>query len=169
MRSLGLPMLQKLTHLAPLALRAGVGAVFAVHGWQKLTDGAAGFAQMLVGLGVPAPEVFAWLVTAAELVGGVLLLLGLLTRLATLPLIATMVGAIALVKTDLGVIAPMGAPMPGAELDIALLAGLLALALLGPGSLSLDHAVGVERAEGRPLQGFGHPGTGVTLLWSNAV
>ncbi len=153
MRTLGLPMLQRLTHLAPLVLRVGLGIVFVAHGWQKLTNGPSGFAQMLVGLDVPAPEVLAWLVTVAELVGGVLLLLGLLTRLATLPLIATMVGAIALVKADLGVIAPMGAPMPGAELDIALLAGLLALALIGPGRLSVDHAVGVERAEGARAHG----------------
>jgi len=99
---------------------------------------------MLTGLGVAAPDVFAWLVTVAELVGGIQLLIGLLTRLATLPLIATVVGAIALVKADLGVIAPEGAPMPGAEVDIALLAGLVALLLLGPGRVSVDHVVGIE-------------------------
>ena len=149
MDMLGLPFLHRLHHLAPLALRAGVGLVFTVHGWQKLSDGPAGFAGMLTGLGVAAPELFAWLVTAAELVGGLLILLGLLTRLATLPLIATMVGAIALVKADVGVIAPPGSPGPGAELDIALLAGLVALLLLGPGRLSLDHVLGLDRAGAR--------------------
>lgn len=144
MRALSLPFVHRLTDLGPLALRLGLGLVFTVHGWQKLNDGAFGFAGMLTGLGVGAPDVLAWLVTAAELVGGILLLIGLLTRLATLPLIATMIGAIALVKLDLGVIAPEGTPMPGAELDIALLAGLVALLLLGPGRVSVDHAVGVE-------------------------
>lgn len=99
---------------------------------------------MLTGLGVAAPGVLAWLVTIAELVGGVMLLIGLLTRLATLPLIATMIGAIALVKADVGIIAPAGAPMPGAELDIALLAGLVALLFIGPGRLSVDSFLGME-------------------------
>lgn len=52
---------------------------------------------MLTGLGVAAPAVFSWLVTIAELVGGIMLVLGLLTRLVTLPLIATIIGAILLV------------------------------------------------------------------------
>lgn len=145
MRALSLPPVHRLHELAPLALRLGVGLVFLLHGWQKLSGGRSGFAGMLTGLGVGAPEVLAWLVTIAELVGGALLLIGLLTRLATLPLIATMIGAIVLVKADLGVIAPPDAQMAGAELDIALLVGLVALLLLGPGRISVDHAVGIER------------------------
>lgn len=144
MRALSLPFLRPFTDLAPLALRLGLGIVFGLHGWQKLTDGPAGFGGMLTGLGVGAPDVFAWLVTIAELGGGILLLAGLLTRLATLPLIATMIGAMVLVKADLGIIAGPEAPMPGAELDIALLAGLVALLLIGPGRISADHAIGIE-------------------------
>jgi len=137
-------------------LRLGLGLVFAVHGWQKLANGPAGFAGMLTGLGVAAPAVFSWLVTIAELVGGIMLFLGLLTRLVTLPLIATIIGAILLVKTDLGIIAPAGTPTPGAELDIVLLAGLVALLLMGPGRLSIDHMVGVDtpiRNEAEPALG----------------
>ena len=145
MHGLSLPPVHRFHELAPLALRLGVGLVFVVHGLQKLTGGPSGFAGMLTGLGVGAPELFAWLVTIAELVGGALVLVGLLTRLATLPLIATMIGAIVLVKADVGIIASADSPMPGAELDIALLAGLLALLLLGPGRISVDHAVGIER------------------------
>lgn len=147
MRWLALPPLQRLRPLAPLFLRLGIGLVFVVHGWSKLSDGPDMFAGMLTDLGVGVPLVFAWLVTLAELVGGAMLLLGLLTRLATLPLIGTMIGAITLVKVDLGVIAPAGAPLPGAELDIALLVGLVALLLLGPGRVSVDHALGIEPAD----------------------
>lgn len=146
MRALSLPPIHRFANLAPMFLRLGIGLVFVIHGWSKLTNGPAGFAGMLTGLGVVAPGVVAWLVTIAELVGGALLLVGLLTRLATIPLIATMIGAIALVKADLGVIAPTGAPMPGAELDIALLAGLLALLAFGPGPVSVDRAIGIEPA-----------------------
>ncbi len=145
MRMLGFPFLNSLQFLAPLALRLGLGVVFVVHGYSKFTGGPAeGFGGMLTGLGVGAPEFVAWLVTIAELVGGLMLLAGLGTRLVTLPLIATLIGAIILVKADLGVIAPTGAPSPGAELDIALLAGLVALLFMGPGRLSLDHVLGVE-------------------------
>lgn len=44
----------------------------------------------------------------------------------------------------MGIIAPAGAPMPGAEVDIALLAGLVALLFMGPGQLSIDRMAGVE-------------------------
>ncbi|MGB7363543.1 MAG: DoxX family protein [Rhodococcus sp. (in: high G+C Gram-positive bacteria)] len=142
MRALGLPVLHKFGFLAPLALRVGVGIVFLVHGLSKLENGpATAFSGMLTGLSVPAPTLFAWLVTIAELVGGIMLIAGLLTRLVTLPLIATMIGAIFLVKIDVGIIADMGA---GAELDIALLAGLVALLVMGPGRLSIDSMVGIE-------------------------
>lgn len=144
---LGLPFLDHLRSLAPLALRLGLAVVFVDHGYSKLTGGPAEqFGGMLTGLGVAAPELMAWLVTIAELVGGLMLLAGLATRLVTLPLIATLIGAIVLVKADLEIIAPSGAPMPGAELDIALLAGLAALLLMGPGRLSLDGVLGVGAA-----------------------
>lgn len=136
MRVLGLPFLSRLRDLAPVALRLGVGFVFISYGYSKLSSGPDQFAGMLTGLGVASPTLFAWLVTIAELVGGALLVLGLLTRLVTLPLIATLVGAIFLVKADAG--------MPEAGVDIALLAGLAALLLIGPGRISLDRVTGVE-------------------------
>jgi putative oxidoreductase len=77
----------------------------------------------------------------AEGVGGVLLVVGLLTRLVTLPLIANMVGAILLVKVDVGFVVP---DATGAELDVALLAGLLGLLFIGPGRYSVDGMLGIE-------------------------
>ena len=88
---------------------------------------------------MPAPEVVAWLTVIAEGVGGLLLIIGLLTRYVTLPLIATMIGAILTVKADVGFIVQGGA---GAELDVALLAGLFGLLFIGPGRLSLDAVIG---------------------------
>ncbi|MBA2530110.1 MAG: DoxX family protein [Euzebyales bacterium] len=119
----------------------------AAHGWQKLTMmGPANFGRdMLAGLGIPAPVAFGYLVTFTELIGGLLLIVGLLTRLATLPLIVNLTVATIAVKLDLGLIAATGAPMPGAELDLSLIAGLVAVLLLGPGRPSLDHLLGIER------------------------
>lgn len=142
MRILSIPPLSRLSSLAPVILRVIVGVVFVAHGVDKFADGPPEFAEMLAGLGVPVSLVVAWLVAIAELVGGILLIVGLLTRLATMPLMAIMVGAIALVKVEMGLIAEEGA---GAELDLALLAGLLAVLLLGPGKPSLDHVLGIEQ------------------------
>lgn len=146
MQTLGLSPLRRFAPLAPVIARLLVGVVMLVHGWQKLVDMTpAGFGEgMLGGLGVPAPVAFGWVVTLIELVGGALLIAGLFTRVAALLNAAVLVGALLLVKIDIGLIAPMGAEMPGAELEFGLLAGLLAVALLGPGKPSVDHALGIE-------------------------
>ncbi len=127
----------------PLVLRLGVGIVMAAHGWQKLTEmSPAGFGEgMLAGLDLPAPVVLGWVVTVIELAGGIALILGAATRIAAMAISVVLIGAIVLVKVDVGLIAPpqMGA---GAELDLALLAGAIALALMGGGAASLDGAIG---------------------------
>jgi putative oxidoreductase len=128
--------------LGLLLMRVGVGVVFAWHGWLKFDGGVANFATFLDSLNVPAPEVVAWLQVVAEGVGGVMLVVGLLTRYVTLPLIATMIGAIVMVKIDVGFIVQNGA---GAEFDVALLAGLFGLLFIGAGRLSLDAVLGLEK------------------------
>lgn len=143
MKDLGASRLGALADIGPLLLRVGVGLVFTLHGWQKFDNGVENFATFLEGLNVPAPEVVAWLMMFAEGVGGLMLIAGVLTRLVTLPLIAIMIGAILLVKVDLGFIV---ADAAGAELDTALLAGLLGLLFIGPGRFSVDAMAGWESA-----------------------
>lgn len=146
MSLLGLSPLRRAAPAAPVIARLLVGTVMAAHGWQKLTEMTpTGFGEEMLGmLGVPAPVLFGWIVTLVELVGGIALILGALTRVAALLNAGVLVGALLLVKVDIGLIAPMGAEMPGAELEFGLLAGLLAVALLGPGRPSVDHAFGIE-------------------------
>lgn len=151
MHALGLPPLRQLAPAAPVIARLLVGIVMTAHGWQKLTEMTpAGFGTDMLGmLGVPAPVLFGWIVTIIELGGGLLLILGGLTRIAALLNAGVLVGALLLVKLDIGLLSPMGGDMPGAELEFGLLAGLLVVALLGPGKPSLDHALGIE--EGVPV------------------
>lgn len=123
---------------ARTVLRIVVGFLFAAHGWQKYneftiagTQGA--FAQM----GVPAADVIAPIIATLELVGGIALILGLATRPFAALLAVDMLGAIILVHASAGVFVEAG----GYELVLLLGASALAVALVGPGKLSLDNAM----------------------------
>jgi len=140
MKSLSSPS-GRVADVGPLLMRVGIGAAFAYHGWLKFDGGVANFAGFLDSLNVPLPEVVAWLQIIAEGIGGLLLIAGLLTRFVTLPLIGIMVGAILLVKDDLGFIVADGSP--GFSYEIVLLAGLLGLLFVGPGRYSLDALFGL--------------------------
>ncbi|MGH7317791.1 MAG: DoxX family protein [Candidatus Rokuibacteriota bacterium] len=146
MKAITLSPLGRMAIAAPVVLRVVTGIVMAAHGWGKLSAGAAAFGNdMLAPLGIPAPVVVAYLQSFAELIGGVFLVVGFLSRIAAVVETTILVLAILLVKVDIGLIAAPGAPLPGAELDLALIAGLVGVMLLGPGRPSVDHALGVER------------------------
>lgn len=116
-------------------LRVVVGLVFFVHGFQKLfLMGFGGVADMMGGLGVPAPGLFAVIVTLVELLGGLALILGLFTRLAAIPLAVDMLVATLTVHLPNGFSAQNG----GYEFTLVLLAAGVALAVAGPGEAALD-------------------------------
>lgn len=144
MRSLALSPLNQLAGLAPLVVRVVVGLIMALHGFQKLQGGPANFGGFLAQLGVPLPTLMGFVVTFVELVGGVLLILGLFSRLAALLLTIDLTVAILLVKVNVGLLSPSDAPGVGAELDLALIAGFLVVLFAGPGRLSIDHALGMD-------------------------
>ena len=148
----------RLSDLAPLVLRVALGALMLAHGYQKVTSGPAGFGRLLAELGVPAPTVMGYVVTYTELVGGALLVVGLLSRLAALALTVDLVVAIALVKVNVGLIAGHGMGA-GAELDLAYIAGFLAILLGGPGRFSLDRLIGIDRVP------RGAPGAASSAAW----
>jgi hypothetical protein len=99
---------------------------------------------MLTGLGIPLPVFIGYVVTFVELIGGILLIVGLLSRLAALLLTINLIVAILLVKVNIGLLSPPGGSGVGAELDLALIAGFLVVLLADPGRLSVDHALGYE-------------------------
>ncbi len=88
---------QTYSGIAPLLLRLYLAPVLAQAGWNKyqhFDNTVAWFGNADWGLGLPLPAVLAALAIAAELGGALLLLLGLFTRLATIPLMITMLVAI---------------------------------------------------------------------------
>ncbi len=97
--------LTKVDFLGPLALRLYLAPVFWVAGMNKLagfSDVVEWFGNSEWGLGLPAPTLLAALVTASEVGGALLLLLGFATRLVVLPLLVTMIVAAATVHWDNG-------------------------------------------------------------------
>ena len=126
----------------PLVLRVVLGGLFVWHGIDKYDVGIDMIKDMFTTWGVPAPGLTAPLTAIIEIGAGTMLVFGIATRMAAMLLSVVMVGALIYVKQDLGVISSQ--PMPGAELDLAMLAGLIALVILGPGSISVDDKMGLE-------------------------
>ena len=134
------------------ALRVAAGAILTVHGWAKLSD-VAGTSQSFERLAMPAPQLLVYLAIAGELLGGLGLLLGLLTRIAALGPLCTMLVAILTVHVGHGLLAKNG----GYEYPLVLLLVSAFFAVNGAGPWSLD-ALLEKRAERRPL-----------AHWSSAV
>lgn len=111
-------------------LRLFVGIVFLVHGYLKLFGGLEGFTEFLLDYAVPFPEIVAPTIGAIEFFGGLAILLGTGTRIASLLLTGVMVFAMITVTL------PAGFP-GGYDINLALLGGLLALLLAGPGKPAL--------------------------------
>ena len=145
MRVFGLSLPAQLSEVALLAVRLIVGIIIAAHGWEKLTViGPANFGQgLLAPNGVPLPSFMGYVVTFTEVLGGTLLIVGLLSRLVTLLLTINLVIATLMVNMHVGLLSSTGGV--GAELPLALIAGFLAILSAGPGRLSLDYLLGVER------------------------
>jgi putative oxidoreductase len=132
-------------NLGILVLRVIVGALFAGHGAQKLLGwlgghGPSGTAGFLEGLGLRPGGALALGAGAAELGGGVLLALGLLTPLAAALITAVMVTAIITVHFAKGIWNSSG----GYEYNLVLIAAVFALAGAGAGAWSLDGALDLD-------------------------
>jgi len=127
--------------LGLLILRLALGLVFIVHGGQKLfVAGLAGTAQMLSQMSVPGASVIGPVLAIVEPLAGVAIVLGLLTRVASFAVAMDMLGAILLFHRLHGFFVPMGIEFP-----MMLSASGLALAALGAGSFSIDHALARRR------------------------
>lgn len=127
---------RRLSWLPLLVLRICLGGLFLSTGWGKVHDltKVTGF---FTELGIPAPAFNAALVAYSELICGALLLIGLASRLATIPLLTTMIVALATAKkgeihglTDLF-----------GQVELTYVCMLFVILVIGPGAASLDGAI----------------------------
>jgi putative oxidoreductase len=134
---------QRQLGFALLVLRLALGAVFIVHGGQKLFMlGPAGTGEMLGKMGIPAANLIGPLLALIEPLAGVGVLLGLVTRLAGLAIACDMLGAILTFHIHHGFFVP-----GGIEFVMMNCASGLALAVLGAGPFSVDHAIEQRRGK----------------------
>ncbi|HVR38816.1 MAG TPA: DoxX family protein [Thermoanaerobaculia bacterium] len=143
-------MRQICSDVAALVLRIAAGLIFIPHGWAKVfgEGGPGAFAAGLPDLGIPA--FLGYIAAYAELFGGALLILGLLTRLDAFLLACTIGVAAFVVKLPdaLYEVQPgqikLFVVVRGLEIELALLAIAIALLLTGAGRISLDGLLRVD-------------------------
>jgi putative oxidoreductase len=133
--------IERIAFLGPLLARVTVGVVFLISGWGKLHN-LDKVSEFFTELGIPAPHIQAVFVSWVELVCGGLVLLGLATRLASIPLICTMLVALITAKAEeiAGVSDLLG------TLEFAYIALLVWLTVSGAGAVSLDRVLARRRA-----------------------
>jgi putative oxidoreductase len=143
--------------IARFIARLTIGGLFIGHGTQKLMGwfggpGLEGTDQMMQALELHPPRSNALAAGITETAGGALVAAGLCTPLGASGLIGVMTTAIRKVHWSKGVWNSSG----GYEYNLVLIAALAALAEAGPGELSLDHLLGIERSGTRwALGAFG--------------
>jgi putative oxidoreductase len=131
--------MKKMIDIGLLLIRLVIGLLFIGHGTQKLFGwfggyGLKGTGDWMDSLGLKPGMTMALLAGLTELIGGILLVLGLLTPLAGLMIAATMVMAIVKVHGPNG----LWSTQNGYEYNLTLLAVAIGIALIGPGQYALD-------------------------------
>ena len=121
----------KLHDIIHFGVRAVVGTIFIAHSLGKFNPGFVGFLNQI---GIPAEMQF--LIALAEFVPGILLIIGILTRISASILSVVMLGAIFHVKHATNLTG-----QGGYELELLLLVSVLSIIVVGPGRVSLSHIV----------------------------
>jgi putative oxidoreductase len=131
---------------AVLLIRLLVGWVFISEGIQKFLFPAALGVGRFIKIGIPAPHFFAPFVGVVEIVFGSLIVLGLLTRLATIPLLINIGVAIATTKVPMLMHDGIWKMLHEARTDFSMVLGLLFLLIVGAGRWSVDAVISGEKS-----------------------
>lgn len=131
-----------------LILRLAIGGIMAAHGAQKLFGwwggpGIKGWTGAMTRMRIRPAFAWAWISALGEFAGGIALALGLLYPLPIIAIAGAMLVAIALVHWPKGFWNSKG----GFEFNLSILGAVAALALVGPGTISLDSALRIHFPE----------------------
>jgi putative oxidoreductase len=120
---------EKLAQCGPFPIRIIAGIAFIIHGLPKLSNiaGTEHFFANMIGL----PAAMALPIGLLEVIGGIALLIGVLTRIASVLFIIEMIGSTIAAKLSKGFVG-------GYELDLLLMAISISLLLTGPGRISIE-------------------------------
>ena len=143
-----MPDVKTFARIAPLPLRLIIGYGFLAHGLAKLERGPEHFVAIVQAIGVPFPQLMAWLTVAVEVVCGLFMLAGAFVPLIAVPMLAVLAVAVVTVHIRFGFtsiklldVTPSGPHFgpPGIETDLLYMAALVTLVLGGPGPIALDN------------------------------
>src|SRR5262249_14371443 len=132
---------------AAIPLRLIVGYGLLAHGLAKWHTGPEAFAAILHAIGVPAPQLMAWLTIATEILSGIAVLIGGFVSLVSIPSITLLAVAVVTVHLPYGFssIKLLGVSNgraqfgpPGYECDLLYIASIVTLLLIGPTPWSVD-------------------------------
>ena len=132
---------------AMLLMRVWLGVAMMTHGWPKVSGNMVRFTAGVNEMGFPAPEVFAWVAALTEFVGGLLIALGLGTRINAVLIALTMfVAAFIRHAPD---------PFGRKELPITYIVMAIAILILGPGRYALDRLIHSARQRRASRRDYG--------------
>ncbi|WP_150307508.1 DoxX family protein [Planctomonas psychrotolerans] len=121
-----------------LLARIAIGIILLAHGWQKYSEFTLDGTTAAFGdMGVPVPAAAALFATVVEILGGLALILGILTPVFAALNIVNLLGAFLIVHAGNGLFIDNG----GYELVLALIAGLVLIFALGAGRFSADRLI----------------------------
>ena len=149
--------MDNLKNLAPLSLRLILGFSFAFHGFGKLfsAQGHDMFVGMLTGVGVPLPALTSWVVGSVEFFGGLALIAGAAVAVVGVAQLIVMLVALLTVHLPAGfsfmhiIGMTQSGPqfgLPGYEVNLLFIAGLVSLIVGGAGAFSIDRLLTARRA-----------------------
>ena len=124
-------------------VRIMTGLLFAVHGYQKFARGLGDVSVYFAKISIPFPGVMAPFIATLELVGGILLIIGLFTR------VVSALFALEMLVTTVWVKLALGAGWNASDLDRMLLVAAILMVLAGPGAAAADNLV-FKGDTGRP-------------------
>jgi putative oxidoreductase len=125
----------KFHYIAHLGLRVTIGAIFIAHSYGKFSPS---FAELLPQMGIPIEMQIP--IALGELIAGILIIIGVLSRISAAFISAEMIGTTFYIKKALYFIGHSGV-----ELDLILLAGALVVMVSGPGKISVSHKLKIPR------------------------